>query len=236
MANLGIIVTLLEQSGGAAAYAQAIRNRIRSKRNVEQASLLLSLSLFIDDYFSSLTVGTIMRPLTDQFSVPRAKLAFLVDSLAAPIAILVPVSSWVAVIIGQLQKAGVSKELAESTTIIGDPFAVYLHTIPFIAYSFVLMISAALIVHYRISFGPMYTHEKIAAETGNMFGGKQPPHRIHRSEKSNLTKRSLLDFIIPIFSFLSGVFVCMIWSGGAWVCGGSHSIMAALRASNSSLA
>ena len=87
LSNLGIVVTLLEHSGGAAAYAEAIRARLRSRRQVEHASIMLSFCLFIDDYFSSLTVGTIMRPITDQFSIPRAKLAFLVDSLAAPISI-----------------------------------------------------------------------------------------------------------------------------------------------------
>lgn len=236
LGNLGIIVTLLEHSGGAAAYAETIRARLRSRRQVERASILLSLCLFIDDYFSSLTVGTIMRPLTDHFSIPRAKLAFLVDSLAAPLAILVPVSSWVAVIVGQLQKAGVSKHVAESTTIVGDPFIAYLYTIPFIAYSFILMISAALIVQYRISFGPMRTHEHIAVNEGNMFGGKKPRLRAVELHVPTQSTPSLLDFIIPISSFLIGVFLCMIWTGGHTLFGGTNGVLAALRACNSSLA
>lgn len=236
LANLGIIITLLEHSGGAAAYAAAIRKRLRSRRQVEQTSIALSLLLFIDDYFSSLTVGTIMRPLADHFSIPRAKLAFLVDSMAAPISILVPVSSWVAVVIGQLKKAGITKTVVTGTTIVGDPFLAYLSTIPFIAYSFILILGTLLIIRYGISFGPMRRHELIAVTEGNMFGGKRPRLRALQLHVPTGVTPSLFDFIVPVASFLSGVFICLIWSGGHTAFGGTQHLLAALRNANSSLA
>ena len=105
---LGIIVTLLRHSGGAYAYGRMIKKYLKNKKSAESSSLMLSILLFMDDYFSSLTVGSVMRPITDLYKIPGTKLAFLVDSMAAPLAILCPFSSWVAAIIGFLRDNGVS--------------------------------------------------------------------------------------------------------------------------------
>lgn len=233
---LGIMVTLLEHSGGAAAYATAIRKRLRSARQVERTSMLLSTCFFIDDYFSSLTVGTIMRPLTDHFKIPRVKLAFLVDSLAAPISILVPVSSWVAVIISQLQKVGIGAPELSTTTIIGDPFIGYLHSIPFIAYSFTLIFATWLIVQRRISFGPMREHEVIARTTGNTFGGRRPRLRALKLNIPENANPSLFDFAIPMGLVLSCVGIGLLWTGGHTWFGGNNDLVTALRTANSFLA
>ena len=236
LAFLGIMVTLLEHSGGAAAYATAIRTRLRSARQVERTSLLLSLCFFIDDYFSSLTVGTIMRPLTDHFKVPRVKLAFLVDSLAAPISILVPVSSWVAVIISQLQKVGIGAQGVASTTIIGDPFMGYLYAIPFIAYSFILIFATWFIVQKRISFGPMRQHELIAQKENNMFGGRRPRLRALKLNVPENANPSLFDFAVPMALVLLSVGIGLLWTGNHTWFGGSNNLLTALLTANSFLA
>ena len=117
------------------------------------------MSLFIDDYLSTLNVGYVMRPLSDKLNIPRAKLAFLVHSLSGLLVILMPISSWVAMITGQLDQAGISPIISASTKIIGDPFSVYMQSIPFIFYSFFMIASVWFIVRMGISFGPMHTQE-----------------------------------------------------------------------------
>ena len=235
LGNLGIIVTLLEYSGGATAYAAALTERLKTKRQVEQTSLLLSLCFFIDDYFSSLTVGTIMRPLTDKFRIPRVKLAFLVDSMSAPLAIMVPISSWVAVIISQLMKVGISPTATATTTIIADPFFVYLSSVPFILYSLIMIISAFFIVRSRISFGAMRQHEIIAEKDGNMHGGKEAPRKMS-CKMVEARDGGLFDFFAPLSIFLGSVACGLLYTGNHWWFGGPNSFVMALRMANSSLA
>jgi Na+/H+ antiporter NhaC len=233
-ANLGVIVTLLEFSGGAAAYATALTNRLRSKKQVERTSLFLSLCFFIDDYLSTLSVGTIMRPLTDSFKIPRVKLAYLIDSMAAPLAIMVPISSWIAVILGQFIKAGISSHASADTVITADPFLLYLNTIPFILYSLITVASLFFIVQGRIAFGSMKHHEEIAIATGNMCGGKTPPSRA--VSYSIATNGSLIDFFLPITTFLLSVTIGILYTGNHTWLGGSNDIITTLSESNSALA
>jgi len=234
LSMLGILVILLEHSGGATAYTHHVKKRLHTPRQVEGASLLISSCLFIDDYFNALTVGTIMRPLTDQFRIPRAKLAFLVDSMAAPLSILIPISSWVAVIIGQLQKAGISLQTNPQTSIIADPFFVYLTSIPFITYSFIAISAVWYIVAKRISFGPMYKHEKQATKHNNLFGGKAPIIRKVNLPQSKDLHAELIDFIFPVCTFLLSVVFFLLYTGSHHLLGGTHSIIEALRYANSS--
>ena len=115
----------------------------RIKRSIKAAEFDANINAFrpgtVDDYFSSLTVGSVMRPATDSYKIPRAKLAFLVDSMAAPLAILCPVSSWVAAIIGFLKENGVHDSVSSTTRIICPPFEAYLSTLPYVFYSFKLI-------------------------------------------------------------------------------------------------
>lgn len=235
LANLGVIVVLLSKSGGALAYTQFVKRYLHDKKSVQSASLLLSKLLFIDDYFNALTVGTVMHPLTDEYKVPRAKLAYLVDSLSAPLSILVPVSSWVAVIIGPLHKTGVSLVSGPNTLITGDPFAIYLKAIPFTFYSFLTIFSAWLIVRYSLSFGAMKTHEDIAEQTGNLFGGKAKISR--RVEICNTEHGcSLIDFILPVSTLILSVIGVLLYTGGSSLFGGSNNILTALQQANSYMA
>ena len=226
---IGIIIMLLSRTGGAAAFAQSITARLKSKRAVETSSLLLSFLLFIDDYLSSLTVGYVMRPLADRFNIPRAKLAFLVHSLSGPLVIMVPVSSWVAMITSQLDLAGIA---AHGTTarINADPFFVYLSSIPFIFYSILTIASVWFIVRMNISFGPMHAQEQIAIKNGNLFGGK--PALNSPIEHYESAQGSIIDLILPLVTLISSAFLGILYVGGFWLLGGNRSLLEALKNNN----
>ncbi|OQA36234.1 MAG: Na+/H+ antiporter family protein [Candidatus Dependentiae bacterium ADurb.Bin331] len=219
---LGALITLMGHTGGTIAYGKLIKKRLTSAKTSETASVLLSFCFAIDDFFSILTVGSIMKPVTDSFKIPRIKLAFLIDSLAAPLIILVPVSTWIAMVLMQLEKGGVSINSADQPLILEDPFAFYLQTIPFIFYSFIISASVIYIVRSRSSWGLMNTHEEIAHETGNLFGGESVPTETFKS--SNTATGTLLDFIFPLASLISFVVIAVLYLGDSKLFGGSNSL------------
>lgn len=225
--TLGIIIALLEYSGGATAFARLLTTRLKSKKMVETSSLLLSSTLFIDDYLSCLVSGFVMRPLTDKFSIPRTKLAYLIHSLSGPLVILAPISSWVALITSSLDKAGVSPAAIASTKIVADPFYVYLQSIPFIFYSLLTIATAWFIVRAKISYGPMHTEEQIAQETGNLFGGHAP---IAATTHDEIRKPGhALDLVLPIFILIATFIIGIAFSGGYYLFGGTNSFLQAVQ-------
>ena len=227
---LGIFITLIHHCGGAYAYEAFIKSKLHSQKQVEASSLLLSKSLCIDDYFSSLTVGSVMHPITDSYRIARAKLAFLVDSLAAPLTVLCPVSSWVAAIVGFLRENGVHAALTDKTQIIASPFLAYLKMIPFILYSFIIILGAWYIVLKGISFGNMKKHEDMARRTGNVLGGKSVSARsIKKPEQTGSMQASLHDFFIPIAMLVFGIISGILYSGGFSLFGGEKGIVDSLR-------
>lgn len=211
--SLGVFITLLHHSGVAQAYSHAVRRKLRKKSQAEASSLLLSSGLFIDDYFSSLTVGSVMRSVTDVFRIPRAKLAFLVDSMAAPLAVICPISSWVAAILGFLRESGVSNNMGQSTLIYGSPYVAYLHIVPYILYSFVVIIGSWAIVICGFSFGKMKKHEIIAQEEGDLFG-KNEPVLSKTNQKPTADNAHILDFLLLILVLILSVLGGLAYSGG----------------------
>jgi len=223
---LGILIALMTYSGGIPAYAAFLRRRIHSTDQAERASLLLSCCFIIDDYFNSLAVGSIMHPLTDLFRIPRIKLAFLIDAMSAPLCILVPITSWVAIVTMQLENGGISTELSQNPLIISDPFQVYLYTIPYIFYSFIVMASAYFIVKKRISFGLMYHQETIAQNSGNLFGNKPPlKHAISFPDNH---RGSLWDFLFPTIILAGTVILMLLYTGDASLFCGQRSLLQAI--------
>jgi Na+/H+ antiporter NhaC len=210
---LGMIISLMSAAGGTSAYGTIIKNILKSARSAKFSSIILSLLFMIDDFFSCLTVGCIMRPLTDSFKIPRAKLAFLIDSLAAPLVIIMPVSTWIAMLLMQLDKAGISDVIADKPIFNADPFLTYLQIIPYVFYSFIILTSVWFIIKYNISFGLMRTHEEIAQKTGNLFGGKEP-------QKTTITESpkcgSLFDFMYPLVSLIIISFLGFLYSHDAF--------------------
>lgn len=233
---LGIFVVMLQHSGGVFAYGSVVKKYIRSKKSAETSSVFLSTLLFLDDYFSSLTVGSVMYPLTDAQKIPRAKLAFLVDSMAAPLAILCPFSSWVAATLGFLRENGISEANSPETLIIASPISAYIHIIPFIFYSFILIFAVWFIVRKKISYGLMRQHELIAIKTGNLFGGAKPYKEKKKDTNHTNDNTSLLDFFMPVVTLLVSIFSGMLFSGNWQGFGGTRPMVQALQNSNAYIA
>ena len=224
---LSILIVVLNHTGGATAFANAITNKLKNKKSTETASLLLSLTLFIDDYLNGLTIGYVMRPLTDRFAIPRVKLAFLVRTLTGPLIILAPLSSWVAIITNTIDQSGVQPVPTAVTKIISDPFFMYLESIPYIFYSFLIIASAWFIVRLRLSFGPMHTQEQIAEKTGNLFGGKQPIES--RLGNTHNNDGSMSDLVIPLVTLFACAILGSMWAGGYTLFGGNHSLLESFK-------
>lgn len=226
---LGIFITMLQVSGGAYAYSIFAKRKITSVKNAETASLILSSGLFVDDYLSSLTTGSVMYPLTDTKKIPRVKLAFLVDSMSGPLAILCPFSSWVAAIVGYLGQNGIHDHIKTTTLIFANPFTIFLNIIPFLFYSFILVASVWFIVRCRISFGLMKKFETIATTTGNLFGGANKGAHTKKDIEHNPHHTTLLEFFLPIIVLLACVLSGILYSGKWWLFGGDNSILQAFQ-------
>ncbi|HZW61951.1 MAG TPA: Na+/H+ antiporter NhaC family protein [Candidatus Babeliales bacterium] len=225
---ISTLIVLISRTGGALAFAKAITKHLKTKKMVETASLVVSSTLFIDDYLSNLTAGYAMRSLTDRFAIPRVKLAYLVHSLSSPLVVLSPVSSWIAQTTGFIESADISTVVTTHTKIIAEPFVMLAQTIPFIFFSIILIASVWFVVRMGISFGPMKEQELIAAKTGNLFGGKQAPvTTITIEEKAHA---SALDMILPVLLLITSIIIGFLFAGGYHLFGGqSMSVIQALK-------
>lgn len=227
---IGIITVLISHSGGAYAYSNFIKKKLKDAKNVQSASLFLSLLIFIDDYLSSLTAGSVMRSITDEFKIAKAKIAYLVDSMAAPIAILFPVSSWAAYIIMQLNKSGVSDTNFSGTYVASDPFLTYLSTLPFLFYPLTMIATSFFVVRKNISIGLMKKHEDIAKKTGNLFGGKESTTNVtHEVNESNKEAARMIDFILPISTLFLAVVVAFLYTGNSQFIFGQNNLLETIK-------
>jgi tetracycline resistance efflux pump len=234
---VGIIVALISYSGGTYAYSKLMKKKAKSKKNVEASTVALSGILFIDEFFNSITVGSVMHKLTDSFKIPRIKLAFLVDSMAAPLCILFPISSWIAIIIMQIKKSGVADNAMATTLVSAKPIYLYLNLIPYIFYSFILIIAVFFIIRKSISFGLMKKHEDIANKTGDVFGGGKPI--VHKMEKHHMMKgknTSIIDFIFPIATLFICVLAFFLYFGKYKLFGGNNNLLEAFQNTSTEIA
>jgi tetracycline resistance efflux pump len=195
---LGILIELLAATGADQAYVTITKRHVKSKKAAQSASLVLSLFFFFDDYFSALTVGSVMRPLAFLHKVHPVKLAFLTTAMASPLVILSPISSWVGQISLQLKLGGIAPSQA---AIIGDPYFAYINSIPFIFYALALIVSTWYIVLRGISFGPMKTYDAMAY---------QKP----ASSEAIPRDTSFFDFLLPLILLVGGVFLMFLYTGG----------------------
>ncbi len=214
---LGIIICMITHTGGMAAYTKAIKTRLHGPKATQTVSLILSNFFFMDDYLNTLTVGSVMKPLTDAFRIPRAKLAFLLDSMSSALCTLIPASSWTAIVLSQLQGVGIQ-----------DTLGTYLTAMPFIFYSWLIIFTAWFVVRAGISFGKMRDFEDIALETGNLFGGKEPIQDLTENI-NNQQKSSLTDFFLPIGLFMFSVFLSFAYTGSWAFLGGQNNLVTALQ-------
>lgn len=209
------LVILLNRGNGPEAFTQAVTQRVQTRRGAQNACILSSCILNIDDYLSILTTGHIMRALIDHFSIARVKLAYLIHALSGTIVILSPISSWVATITAYLQQAGISNEPGTQALIIADPFSVYLQTIWYIFYSIFTIITVIFIVQKNISFGPMHAFEQASAQQKVSI------------PKKTIPTGSLLELIVPLALLLITTVTGILYYGGYTAFGGTHSLLEA---------
>lgn len=194
---LGIFAVLMQKSGGAQAYGLWAQRKIKSQRGALGATALLGSLIFVDDYFNCLTVGNVMRPVTDKFNVPHSKLAWIIDSTAAPICIIAPISSWAAAVMGELE---------------GDGMVVFLSTIPFNIYAILTIVMVFVFCLMGVSFGKMRKDERIANETGDLDAG-EPFNEDTTSFAVNPNAR-VRHLIIPVVVLIVFCIFGMLYTGG----------------------
>lgn len=197
---LGMIIVLMAKSGGSAAYGKWAGKKIKSKKSALLATTGLGMLIFVDDYFNCLTVGSVMRPVTDRYKVSRAKLAYIIDATAAPVCIIAPISSWA---------AAVNSYVPEDAGITG--FQLFLRTIPYNLYALLTLAMIFYIVLTGFDFGLMKKHEE-NAENGDLFtSGKEEFAEIEQEDTGK--NGSVLDLILPVAILIVSAVGAMIYTG-----------------------
>ena len=195
---LGIMVCMMNMAGGSKAFGRWAETHIKTRVGAQLATILLGALIFIDDYFNCLTVGSVMRPVTDRQNISRAKLSYLIDATAAPICIIAPVSSWAAAVSGFVEGE--------------DGFTVFLKAIPYNYYALLTLVMMVTMVVMKVEFGSMKTHEVNAINgdlftTGDLvFGGTD-------DEKGNENGK-VIDLVLPVVTLIICCVIGMIYSGG----------------------
>ena len=189
---LGIMVCMMNRAGGSGAFGEWASKRIKTRTGAQLVSILLGALIFIDDYFNCLTVGSVMRPVTDSHQISRAKLAYIIDATAAPICIIAPISSWAAAVTGFVESE--------------DGFSVFMKSIPYNYYALLMF------VILKVDFGPMKLHEDNAAK-GDLY---TTPDRPYANANPDVIKGNgkVIDLVFPIVSLIICCVIGMIYTGG----------------------
>lgn len=195
---LGVMVMLMNKAGGSAAFGRWAAKRIKTRAGAQLATIALGVLIFIDDYFNCLTVGSVMRPVSDKSKISRAKLAYLIDATAAPICIIAPVSSWAAAVSSYVED--------------GNGLYLFIRAIPFNFYALLTIIMMIFLALTNLDYGPMAKHEKNAAEKGDIFSGMKKMADA-ALEKEN-PKGKVIDLVLPIAVLIVACVIGMIYSGG----------------------
>ena len=194
---LGIIVVLMNKAGGSRAYGEWAAAHIKSRRGVALSTFFLGVLIFVDDYFNCLTVGSVMRPITDKHNISRSKLAYLIDSTAAPICIIAPISSWAAAVSGTVE--GV------------NGISLFINTIPYNLYAFLTILMVIFISVSDTDYGPMKIHED-NAKNGDIFTTQ---NNTYEQDAQPVTERGrVIDLILPVAVLIVLCVVGMIYTGG----------------------
>ena len=195
---LGTMVCLMNKAGGSAAFGRWAKKNIKSRAGAQLASVLLGCLIFIDDYFNCLTVGSVMRPITDKHQVSRAKLAYIIDATAAPVCIIAPISSWAAAVSG----------FAED----GQGLNLFIRAIPYNFYALLTILMMLGLILFNVDYGPMAKFERNAVEKGDLFSGSNPYAML--DEDIDDTKGTVMDLVLPIIVLVICCVIGMIYSGG----------------------
>lgn len=198
---LGIMVALMNKVGGSAAFGQWASQNIKTRVGAQLATIALGILIFVDDYFNCLTVGSVMRPVTDRHQVSRAKLAYLIDATAAPICIIAPVSSWA---------AAVTSSVPKGSDING--FSMFLQTIPYNFYAICTLVMMVCITVFKFDFASMKTHEDNAVK-GDLFSTAARPYG-DDEDNTDKPNGAVIDLVLPVIVLIICCIIGMVYTGG----------------------
>ena len=202
---LGIMVDLMNKAGGSAAFGRWATKAVKSRCGAQLLTMLLGVLIFIDDYFNCLTVGAVMRPVTESHNISRAKLAYIIDATAAPVCMLAPVSSWA---------AAVASYVPEGFP--GSRISMFLSQIPWNYYCILTLIMIIIISVFNIDYGPMLTHEYNAQVKGDLFTTEHRPFAGADDYEEGAKHSSVADLLVPVIVLIALCVVGLIWTGGMW--------------------
>ncbi len=197
---LGVIVCLMNMSGGSAAFGRWAQKRIKTRIGAQLATVVLGCLIFVDDYFNCLTVGSVMRPITETHKVSKAKLAYLIDATAAPVCIIAPISSWAAAVSGFVGE--------------GEGFRVFISAIPFNYYALLTIFFMIGITLMRIDYGPMRKHEENAILHNDIYTTPERPYADAEKEVRDDGKGRVIDLVIPVIIIIIFCICGIMYSGG----------------------
>ena len=196
---LGSVVCMMNKAGGSAAFGRWASKKIHTRVGAELAAIVLGILIFIDDYFNCLTVGSVMRPVTDRHHVSRAKFAYLIDATAAPVCIIAPISSWAAAVSGFVEGQ--------------DGLAIFVRTIPYNFYAILTIVMMVGMVLMKTEFGAMKTHE-INALNGDLYTTSARPYENATDDETPNPRGKVIDLVIPIVMLVICCVISMIYTGG----------------------
>lgn len=202
LALLGALVAVVTKAGGSKAYGDWATKRITSRKGALLSTSALGVLIFVDDYFNCLTVGTVMRPVTDKHRISRAKLAYIIDATAAPICIIAPISSWAASVISQMEGTGLNGMQA------------FIQSIPFNLYAILTIIMVVVLSLTKLDFGPMARFEKNAIEKGDLHSNENAAESDELAKINVSGRGKVLDLIIPILALIVFCILGMLYVGG----------------------
>ena len=193
---LGAMVSLMNRAGGSAAFGRWAAKHIKTRVGAQLATIALGVLIFVDDYFNCLTVGSVMRPVTDKHNVSRAKLSYLIDATAAPVCIIAPISSWAAAVASYVED--------------GQGLTLFIKSIPFNFYAWLTIIMMIGLAVMKIEYGPMAKFEK-NAQAGDLFSGKNPYAGMEDDVPEG--KGKVIDLVLPIVVLVFCCVMGMLYSG-----------------------
>jgi len=197
LVELGVIVALINKAGGSAAFGRWAKENIKSRVGVMLASFVLGILIFVDDYFNCLTVGSVMRPVTDSKKVSRAKLAYIIDATAAPICMIAPISSWAAAVASYAEE--------------GEGLSLFIRAIPYNFYSILTIVFVITIILAKVDYGPMKLHEMNAMLSGDLYTSGD---RVESKTELDNANGRVYDLIIPIIILIVSCIFGLVYVGG----------------------
>ena len=197
---LGMMVALMNKAGGSAAFGRWAQTHIKSRMGAQLATIALGILIFIDDYFNCLTVGSVMRPVTDKHKISRAKLAYLIDATAAPVCIIAPISSWAAAV-AAFADDGVGLQL-------------FINAIPYNFYALLTIVMMIGMVLMKKEYGPMKRYEKNAVEKNDLFSGKNPYATAEGEDNVDNGKGKISFLVMPVIVLIVFCTLGMLYTGG----------------------